>query len=99
VNFGPDPTTNIWNLFLRAQNLAKIEAVTSYEVNIRSATSTSTYGTGAIVNVAKLVPGLGRRAVGGTFTKSPPGNAAHRGAERADRRRGQQKFAQGRSRW
>ena len=55
AEFWADPTTNS-GIFLRAQNPAKIEAVTSYEVNIFDQRPDPTYGTGAIVNVAKLVP-------------------------------------------
>ncbi|MDQ6882293.1 MAG: DUF1080 domain-containing protein [Pseudomonadota bacterium] len=55
AEFWADHTTNS-GIFLRVQNPAKIEAVTSYEVNIFDQRPDPLYGTGAIVNVAKVVP-------------------------------------------
>jgi hypothetical protein len=55
AEFWADHTTNS-GIFLRATNPAKIEAVSSYEVNIFDQRPDPTYGTGAIVNVAKVVP-------------------------------------------
>jgi len=55
VEFWADTTTNS-GVFLRATNPAKIEAASSYEVNIFDQRPDPTYGTGAIVNVAKVVP-------------------------------------------
>jgi hypothetical protein len=55
AEFWADHTTNS-GVFLRAGNPAKIEAATSYEVNIFDQRPDPTYGTGAIVNVAKVDP-------------------------------------------
>jgi Domain of Unknown Function (DUF1080) len=55
AEFWADHTTNS-GIFLRAQNPAKIEAVSSYEVNIFDQRPDPSYGTGAIVDVAKVVP-------------------------------------------
>ena len=55
AEFWADHTTNS-GIFIRAANPAKIEAVTSYEVNIFDQRPDPTYGTGAIVDVAKVVP-------------------------------------------
>ena len=55
AEFWADHTTNS-GIFLRAQDPAKIDAVNSYEVNIFDQRPEPVYGTGAIVNVAKVVP-------------------------------------------
>jgi hypothetical protein len=55
AEFWAEPTTNS-GIFLRATNPAKIEAVSSYEVNIFDQRPDPIYGTGAIVNVAKVAP-------------------------------------------
>ena len=55
AEFWADHTTNS-GIFLRPQDPAKIDAVNSYEVNIFDQRPEPVYGTGAIVNVAKVVP-------------------------------------------
>ena len=55
AEFWADHTTNS-GIFIRAANPQKIEAVSSYEVNIFDQRPDPTYGTGAIVDVAKVVP-------------------------------------------
>ena len=55
AEFWADHTTNS-GIFLRAANPTKIEAVSSYEVNIFDQRPDPVYGTGAIVDVAKVVP-------------------------------------------
>ena len=55
AEFWAEPTTNS-GIFIRAANPAKIEAATSYEVNIFDQRPDPTYGTGAIVDVARVVP-------------------------------------------
>ena len=55
AEFWADHSTNS-GIFLRASNPAKIEATTSYEVNIFDQRPDPVYGTGAVVNVAKVVP-------------------------------------------
>lgn len=55
AEFWADPTTNS-GVFLRASDPQKIEATTAYECNIFDQRPDPTYGTGAIVNVAKVVP-------------------------------------------
>ena len=55
AEFWADHTTNS-GIFLRAQNPAKIESATSYEVNIFDQRPDPVYGTGAIVDVARVVP-------------------------------------------
>ncbi len=55
AEFWADHTTNS-GVFLRATNPAKIEAASSYEVNIFDQRPDPSYGTCAIVNVAKVVP-------------------------------------------
>lgn len=55
AEFWADHTTNS-GIFLRAANPAKIEAVSSYEVNVFDQRPDPAYGTGAIVDVAKVVP-------------------------------------------
>ena len=55
AEFWADHTTNS-GIFLRAANPAKIAAATSYEVNIFDQRPDPSYGTGAIVDVAKVVP-------------------------------------------
>ena len=55
AEFWADTTTNS-GIFLRAQDPKKIGADTAYEVNIFDQRPDPTYGTGAIVNVAKVVP-------------------------------------------
>ena len=55
AEFWSDTTTNS-GIFIRATNPAKIESASSYEVNIFDQRPDPTYGTGAIVNVAKVVP-------------------------------------------
>ena len=55
AEFWADHTTNS-GIFLRSQNPAKIESASSYEVNIFDQRVDPVYGTGAIVNVAKVVP-------------------------------------------
>ena len=55
AEFWADHTTNS-GIFIRAANPVKIEAVSSYEVNIFDQRPDPSYGTGAIVDVAKVVP-------------------------------------------
>ena len=55
AEFWADTTTNS-GIFLRAQDPKKIGADTAYEVNIFDQRPDPTFGTGAIVNVAKVVP-------------------------------------------
>jgi len=55
AEFWADTTTNS-GIFIRATNPTKIESASSYEVNIFDQRPDPTYGTGAIVNVAKVVP-------------------------------------------
>ena len=55
AEFWADHTTNS-GIFLRVQNPAKVESATSYEVNIFDQRPDPVYGTGAIVDVAKVVP-------------------------------------------
>jgi hypothetical protein len=55
AEFWSDTTTNS-GIFIRATNPTKIESASSYEVNIFDQRPDPTYGTGAIVNVAKVVP-------------------------------------------
>ena len=55
AEFWADHTTNS-GIFIRAANPAKIEATSSYEVNIFDQRPDPSYGTGAIVNVAKVAP-------------------------------------------
>jgi len=55
AEFWSDTTTNS-GIFIRATNPLKIESASSYEVNIFDQRPDPTYGTGAIVNVAKVVP-------------------------------------------
>ena len=55
AEFWAEPTTNS-GIFIRSANPAKIEAATSYEVNIYDQRPDPTYGTGAIVDVARVVP-------------------------------------------
>ena len=55
AEFWADHTTNS-GIFLRVANPAKVEAVSSYEVNIFDQRPDPSYGTGAIVDVAKVVP-------------------------------------------
>jgi hypothetical protein len=55
AEFWAEPTTNS-GIFMRAQDPQKIEAASSYEVNIFDQRPDPSYGTGAIVDVAKVVP-------------------------------------------
>ena len=55
AEFWADTTTNS-GIFLREQDPKKIGADTAYEVNIFDQRPDPTFGTGAIVNVAKVVP-------------------------------------------
>jgi len=55
AEFWADHTTNS-GVFLRLTDRQKITADNSYEVNIFDQRPDPTYGTGAIVNVAKVVP-------------------------------------------
>jgi Domain of Unknown Function (DUF1080) len=55
AEFWADHTTNS-GVFLRASNPAKVDAVSAYEVNIFDQRPDPDYGTGAIVDVAKVVP-------------------------------------------
>jgi hypothetical protein len=55
AEFWADTTTNS-GIFIRATNPVKIESASSYEVNIFDQRPDPSYGTGAIVNVAKVVP-------------------------------------------
>jgi hypothetical protein len=55
AEFWADHTTNS-GIYIRAANPAKIEASTSYEVNIFDQRPEPSYGTGAIVNLAKVDP-------------------------------------------
>ena len=55
AEFWADHTTNS-GIFIRAANPEKIEATSSYEVNIFDQRPDPTYGTAAIVNFAKVVP-------------------------------------------
>lgn len=55
AEFWADHTTNS-GIFLRAADPRKVNGSTSYEVNIFDERPDPTYGTGAVVNVAKVVP-------------------------------------------
>jgi len=55
AEFWADTTTNS-GIFLRAQDPKKIGADTAYEVNVYDMRPDPSYGTGAIVNVAKVDP-------------------------------------------
>jgi len=55
AEFWADHTTNS-GIFLRAADPQKIAGATSYEVNIFDERPDPSYGTGAIVGVAKVVP-------------------------------------------
>jgi hypothetical protein len=55
AEFWADHTTNS-GIFMRAQDPTKIEATSSYEVNVFDQRPDPTYGTAAIVNFAKVVP-------------------------------------------
>jgi hypothetical protein len=55
AEFWADPTTNS-GIFLRVSNPKRIGADNAYEVNISDQPTDSAYGTGAIVNVAKVSP-------------------------------------------
>jgi hypothetical protein len=55
AEFWADHTTNS-GIFLRAQDPKKIGSVSSYEVNIYDQRPDPLYGTGAIVDVAKVSP-------------------------------------------
>jgi hypothetical protein len=55
VEFWAEDTTNS-GIFFRAANPAKIDAASSYEANIFDQRPDPTYGTGAIVDFAKVVP-------------------------------------------
>ena len=55
AEFWADHTTNS-GIFIRITNPAKITAVDAYEVNIFDQRPGPEYGTGAIVNYAKVVP-------------------------------------------
>ena len=55
AEFWADPTTNS-GIFLRVSNPKRIAADNAYEVNISDQPADSAYGTGAIVNVAKVSP-------------------------------------------
>lgn len=55
AEFWADHTTNS-GIFMRVANPAKIEAASSYEVNIFDQRPDPTYGTGAIVDFAKVAP-------------------------------------------
>ena len=55
AEFWADTTTNS-GVFLRATEPGKIAAASAYEVNIFDQRPDPSYGTGAIVNVAKVVP-------------------------------------------
>ena len=55
AEFWADHTTNS-GIFLRLSDSAKITAANSYEVNIYDQRPDPNYGTGAIVDIAKVVP-------------------------------------------
>jgi hypothetical protein len=55
VDFWADPTTNS-GIFIRCADPAKIGADNSYEVNIYDQRPDPSYGTGGIVNFAKVAP-------------------------------------------
>ena len=55
VEFWVDPAANS-GVFIRCTDPRKITATTAYEVNIFDTRPDPTYGTGAIVNVAKVDP-------------------------------------------
>ena len=55
AEFWADPTTNS-GVFFRVSNPKRIGADNAYEVNISDQPSDPAYGTGAIVNVAKVKP-------------------------------------------
>ena len=55
AEFWADPTTNS-GVFFRVSNPKKIGADNSYEVNIADQPADPAYGTGAIVNIAKVKP-------------------------------------------
>src|SRR5437773_6208618 len=55
AEFWADHTTNS-GIYIRATNPNKINSTTAYEVNIFDHRSDPSYGTGAIVNYAKVAP-------------------------------------------
>jgi 3-keto-disaccharide hydrolase len=55
AEFWAEPTTNS-GIFIRCTDPAKVGTATAYEVNIYDQRPDPTYGTGAIVDVAKVVP-------------------------------------------
>lgn len=55
AEFWADPETNS-GIFIRCQDPQKLSAASCYEVNIWDRRPDPTYGTGAIVNVAKVAP-------------------------------------------
>ncbi len=55
AEFWADHTTNS-GIFLRLSDATKVTAANSYEVNIYDQRPDPAYGTGAIVDVAKVVP-------------------------------------------
>jgi hypothetical protein len=55
AEFWVEPETNS-GIFIRCEDPAKVTGETCYEVNIWDRRPDPTYGTGAIVNVAKVVP-------------------------------------------
>ena len=70
AEFWADHTTNS-GVFIRCTDPSKITATNAYEVNIYDQRPDPSYGTGAIVNVAKVVP-CPRPAASGTPTRSRP---------------------------
>jgi Domain of Unknown Function (DUF1080) len=70
AEFWADPTTNS-GIFIRISDPKSINSKSAYEVNIYDQRPEPEYGTGAIVNVAKYLPGP-RLAANGTHMKSRP---------------------------
>ena len=77
-------------IFIRCEQRDKIDAKVCYEVNIFDKRPDPTYGTGAIVDVAKVDPMPKAAGKWNVYEITAQGAASHHRAERAeDRRRGQ----------
>ena len=73
AEFWADHTTNS-GVFLRLSNTKEVTAANSYEVNIYDQRPDPTYGTGAIVDVAKVVPMPKAGGKWNTFVITAKGN-------------------------
>ena len=89
AEFWVDPTANS-GIFIRCTDPKKVGTDTSYEVNIFDTRPDPSYGTGAIVNIAKVSPmpraggqwnTMHVRAVGSTFTVTFNGVVTVNGAQ------------------